>query len=161
MSQETFLFNDTVRENIVFGMEDCTEDMVTRVAKLANAHEFIMEMQNGYDTVVGDSGIKVSGGQRQRIAIARAMLRNPEILFLDEATSSLDNIAEKKVQEAISRIAQNTTVVVIAHRLSTVQDANKVIVLESGIIQEEGTHDELMKNDGLYFDLHAKQKTFM
>lgn len=161
VSQDTFLFNDTVRENIVFGMEACTDDMVTRAAKLANAHEFIVEMQNGYDTVVGDSGIKVSGGQKQRIAIARAMLREPEILLLDEATSSLDSIAEKKVQEAISRISRDTTVVVIAHRLSTVQDADKIICLEGGIIREEGTHDELIKNSGLYFNLHAKSNTFV
>lgn len=161
VSQDTFLFNDTVRENIVFGMQTCTEDMVIRAAKLANAHEFIVEMLNGYDTVVGDSGIKVSGGQRQRIAIARAMLREPEILLLDEATSSLDNIAEKKVQEAISRISRDTTVVVIAHRLSTVQDADKIICLEGGIIREEGTHDELIKSNGLYFNLHAKSNTFV
>ena len=118
--------------------------------------DFIMKMQNRYDTVVGDSGIKISGGQRQRIAIARAMLRKPEILLLDEATSSLDNIAEKKVQEAISRISKNTTVVVIAHRLSTVQDADKIISLERGFIREEGTHDDLIKNRGLYSSLHAK-----
>ena len=161
VSQETFLSNDTVRENIVFGMEDCTDDMVTKAAKLANAHEFIMEMENGYNAIVGDSGIKVSGGQRQRIAIARAMLREPEILLLDEATSSLDNIAEKNVQEAISRISQKTTVVVIAHRLSTVQGADKIISLESGIIREEGTHDELIKNSGLYYNLHAKQNDFV
>ena len=161
VSQETFLSNDTVRENIVFGMENCTDSMVTKAAKLANAHEFITEMNDGYDTIVGDSGIKVSGGQRQRIAIARAMLREPEILLLDEATSSLDNIAEKNVQEAISRISNNTTVIVIAHRLSTVQDADKVIVLEDGLIKEEGTHAELLENDGLYYNLHAKQNTFV
>jgi ATP-binding cassette subfamily B protein len=156
VGQETFLFNDTIMENIVYGIESCTDDMVIRAAKLANAHEFIKEMQNGYGTVVGDSGMRVSGGQRQRIAIARAMLREPEILILDEATSSLDNIAEKNVQEAINRIAKNTTVVVIAHRLSTVQSADKIISLEGGSIQEEGTHDELIKKGGLYQNLHVK-----
>ncbi len=157
VSQETFLFNDTIRENIVFGMDDCTDSMVIEAAKQANAHEFIKDMKNGYDTVVGDSGIKISGGQRQRIAIARAMLRKPEILLLDEATSSLDNIAEKNVQEAINIVSKNTTVLVIAHRLSTIQNADKIVVLEDGSIKEGGTHTELLKNNGLYFNLYNQQ----
>ncbi len=157
VSQETFILNDTINANIRFGMEECDDDMVIEAAKLANANEFIINMENAYDTVVGDSGMKLSGGQRQRIAIARAVLRKPEILVLDEATSSLDNIAENNVQKAINQISRNTTVVVIAHRLSTIQNADKIVVLEDGSVQEEGTHKELMENNGLYFNLYTKR----
>lgn len=158
VGQETFIYNDTIRENIRFGVENCTDDMIEEAAKLANAHEFIMETHDGYETLVGDSGMKLSGGQRQRIAIARAMLRKPEILVLDEATSSLDNIAEKKVQEAINRVSLHTTVLIIAHRLSTVSKADKIVVLENGSIREEGTHKELIESNGLYFNLYNQQK---
>jgi len=134
--------------------------MVITAAKLANAHEFIILMPNAYKTVVGDAGMKLSGGQRQRIAIARAMLRKPEIMVLDEATSSLDNIAEKKVQEAINNISQYTTVVVIAHRLSTIQNADKILVLDNGKIVEQGRHEALLNKKGKYFNviIKAKQK---
>lgn len=157
VSQETFIFNDTIRENIRFGMESCSEKLIIEAAKLGHAHNFIMKMQGGYDAVVGDAGVKLSGGQRQRIAIARAMLRKPEILILDEATSFLDNIAEKNVQEAINYVSQHTTVVVIAHRLSTIQDADKIVVLENGFIREQGEHNELMAGQGLYFNFYTKQ----
>lgn len=159
VSQETFIFNGTIEENIRFGMENCTHEMIIEAARQANAHEFIMRSNNGYDTVVGDAGIKLSGGQRQRIAIARAMLRKPEIMVLDEATSSLDNIAEKNVQGAINRISQHTTVLVIAHRLSTIQNADKIIILENGVIKEQGTHNDLLHSKGLYARLNDIQNS--
>ncbi len=157
VSQETFIFNTSFKENIRFGLDNCTDQMIEEAAKLANAHDFIMETQQGYDTVVGDSGVKLSGGQRQRVAIARAMLRKPEIIVLDEATSSLDNISERKIQNAINNISKHTTVLVIAHRLSTVQNADKIIILEKGEIREQGTHEELLKNKNLYYDLHMSK----
>jgi len=154
VSQETFIFNDTIKENIRFGMEGCAHEMIVEAARQANAHEFIMNTNNGYDTFVGDAGMKLSGGQRQRIAIARAMLRKPEIMVLDEATSSLDNISERNVQEAIDSISQHTTVLVIAHRLSTIQNADRIIILENGAIKEQGTHNDLLHNKGLYARLN-------
>jgi len=159
VGQETFIFNNSFKENIRFGMEDCTDQMIQEAARLANAHEFIMDTDKGYDTIVGDAGIKLSGGQRQRVAIARAMLRKPEIIVLDEATSSLDNISEKKIQEAINSISKYTTVLVIAHRLSTVQNADKIIILEKGEIKEQGTHQELLKNKNLYYHLYTAKDT--
>jgi len=158
VSQETFIFNNSFKENIRFGMENCTDQMIEEAAKLANAHKFIMDTPKGYDTIVGDAGIKLSGGQRQRVAIARAMLRTPEIIVLDEATSSLDNISEKKIQAAINNISKHTTVLVIAHRLSTVQNADKIIILENGEIKEQGTHSELLKNKSSYYDLHISNE---
>jgi ATP-binding cassette subfamily B protein len=157
VSQETFIFNNTIKENIRFGMENSTDQMIEEAAKLANAHDFIIETSHGYDTIVGDSGIKLSGGQRQRIAIARAMLRDPEIIVLDEATSSLDNISENKIQKAINNISKHATVLVIAHRLSTVQNADKIIILGKGEIKEQGTHEELMRNKNLYYELHMSR----
>ena len=157
VSQETFIFNATINENIRFGMIDCDEEMIINAAKMANAHEFITETQDGYNTIVGDSGVKLSGGQRQRIAIARAMLRNPEIMVFDEATSSLDNISETKVQSAINQLSKYTTVLVIAHRLSTIIDADKILVLSDGNIIEEGKHEDLLKLDGEYSRLYQSQ----
>lgn len=154
VSQETFIFNETIKENIRFGMENCDEAAIIEAAKLANAHDFILETQDGYDTVVGDAGMKLSGGQRQRIAIARAILRKPQIIVLDEATSSLDNISERHVQEAINNISQQATVLTIAHRLSTVQNADKIIVLEQGKIVEIGTHKDLLRSENTYFNLY-------
>jgi ATP-binding cassette, subfamily B, bacterial len=155
VSQETFIFNSTVKNNIRFGMKNCTDEMIEEAAKLANADEFILKMTDGYDSMVGDAGIKLSGGQRQRIAIARAILRKPEIIVLDEATSSLDNISEKKVQEAINKISKNTTVLVVAHRLSTIKNADKILLLSGGKIQEEGSHEDLMKKKGEYYMLQT------
>lgn len=155
VSQETFIYNDTVKKNIIFGMNGCTDKDVEEAARLAHAHEFISEMENRYDTVVGDSGVKLSGGQRQRIAIARAMLRRPEILILDEATSSLDSVSERYVQDAITQISKKTTVVVIAHRLSTIQGADKIVVIDGGSIRGEGTHSDLLDNNSVYFNLYT------
>jgi ABC-type multidrug transport system fused ATPase/permease subunit len=157
VSQETFIFNSTINENIRFGMIDCDEEMIIIAAKMANAHEFITETQDGYNTIVGDSGVKLSGGQRQRIAIARAMLRNPEIMVFDEATSSLDNISETKVQSAINQLSKYTTVLVIAHRLSTIIAADKILVLSDGNIIEEGKHQDLLMLDGEYSRLYQSQ----
>ncbi len=155
VSQEIFLFNGTIKDNIRFGDQESTDEDIIQAAQLANAHEFIIDTENGYDSLVGDAGVKLSGGQRQRIAIARAMLRQPKIIILDEATSSLDNISEKAVQEAIFKVSQRTTVVVIAHRLSTVQKADKIIVFENGEVQEEGKHDELLAGKNRYFELYT------
>ena len=157
VSQETFIYNDTIKENIKFGMAGASDEMIINAAKQANAHEFIVNMMDGYTTVVGDSGVKLSGGQRQRIAIARAVLRNPQILILDEATSALDNISEKRVQEAIYNVAQHTTVIIVAHRLSTIQNADKILLLHNGEIAEEGSHDKLFSAKGVYHDLYTRQ----
>jgi ATP-binding cassette, subfamily B, bacterial MsbA len=137
VTQETILFNDTIRNNIAYGLEDCPIDKIIEVAKAANAHDFIMQLPNGYDTVIGERGMKLSGGQRQRISIARALLKNPPILILDEATSNLDAESEILVQEAIERLMQNRTVFVIAHRLSTIRNADRIIVIDNGRIVQE------------------------
>ena len=155
--QETMLFNASVRENILYGRLDASEDEIVRAAKAANAHEFIMRLPDGYDTIVGDRGNALSGGQRQRIAIARAILKDPRILILDEATSALDTESEKIVQAALERLMQGRTSVVIAHRLSTIRDANKIVVIDHGRIVEEGSHAELLARGGLYAHLYAVQ----
>ena len=156
VSQETFIFNASIRENIVFGLNGIEQNKVIQSAKLAHAHEFIEKLPEGYDTVVGDKGYKLSGGQRQRIAIARAFLRNPQIIIFDEATSSLDAHSEQFVQNAIDSLAKDRTVFIISHRLSAVQNAHKILVLQNGKIIEEGTHQELLNNDGFYRDLYQK-----
>lgn len=150
VTQEAILFNDTIYNNIVFGVEGASETDVINAAKVANAHEFIMEAEAGYETNIGDRGAKLSGGQRQRITIARAVLKNPEILILDEATSALDSESELLVQQALNKLMQNRTAIVIAHRLSTIQHADEIIVLDEGEIIERGTHDELMKQSKTY-----------
>lgn len=150
VSQESILFNDTVHNNIAFGMTNATREDVIEAAKVANAHDFIMELENGYDTFIGDRGMNLSGGQRQRLSIARAVLKNPPILILDEATSSLDTESERLVQDALSKVMSNRTSVVIAHRLSTIQDADEIIVLAKGNIVEKGKHDELIAKNGVY-----------
>jgi subfamily B ATP-binding cassette protein MsbA len=157
VTQETILFNDTIRNNIAYGLEDCPIDKIIEVAKAANAHDFIMQLPNGYDTVIGERGMKLSGGQRQRISIARALLKNPPILILDEATSNLDAESEILVQEAIERLMQNRTVFVIAHRLSTIRNADRIIVIDNGRIVQEGRHEELIHQDGLYKKLYEMQ----
>ena len=157
VSQEPILFNDTIYNNIVFGMSHATEKMVEEAAKVANAHEFIMQMPEGYQTNIGDRGSKLSGGQRQRISIARAVLKNPPILILDEATSSLDTESEKLVQEALTSLMKNRTVLVIAHRLSTIQHADEIIVLQKGEIVQRGTHTQLAKVEGVYKKLYELQ----
>jgi subfamily B ATP-binding cassette protein MsbA len=157
VSQESILFNDTVHNNIAFGMETATREAVIEAAKVANAHDFIMQMPNGYDTNIGDRGGKMSGGQRQRMSIARAVLKNPPILILDEATSALDTGSERLVQEALNNLMRNRTSVIIAHRLSTIQHADEIIVLEKGEIIERGTHSELLGKNGTYRKLYDLQ----
>ncbi len=158
VTQESFLFNDTLFNNIAFGQPRASLEQVIQAAKVANAHDFIMETPQGYQTVVGDRGVKLSGGQRQRISIARAIFKNPPILILDEATSALDNESEKLVQDALTKLMQSRTSLVIAHRLSTVQHADKILVIDQGRIAEQGTHEELLQNpEGLYTKLQAMQ----
>ncbi len=150
VNQETILFNDTIFNNIAFGKTGVTQEEVEAAAKIANAHNFILEADNGYQTNIGDRGAKLSGGQRQRICIARAVLNNPPIMLLDEATSALDTESEKLVQDALNNLMKNRTSLIIAHRLSTIQNADIIIVLESGVIVQQGKHQDLMSQDGLY-----------
>ena len=157
VTQETILFNDTIRNNIAYGLTDVPIEKVIEVAKVANAHTFIEKMENGYNTLIGERGVKLSGGERQRLAIARALLKDPPILILDEATSSLDTESELLVQEAIERLMENRTSFVIAHRLSTILNADKIIVLDGGKIVEQGTHKELLRRGGLYKRLYDMQ----
>ncbi len=157
VNQEAILFNDTVFNNITFGVENATEEQVIEAAKIANAHEFIVAMEDGYQTNIGDRGGRLSGGQRQRLSIARAILKNPPILILDEATSALDTESEKLVQEALENLMKSRTTIVIAHRLSTIKNADEICVLHEGEIVERGTHDELLKKDGLYRKLYSMQ----
>lgn len=157
VTQESILFNDTILNNITLGTKNVTKEQVIEAAKIANAHEFIMHMDNGYETSIGDRGGKLSGGQRQRISIARAVLKNPPILILDEATSALDTESEKLVQDALFKLMQNRTSVVIAHRLSTIQHADEILVLQKGQIVERGTHSELLKQPGVYKKLSDLQ----
>lgn len=158
VDQDTILFNDTVYNNIVFGMPDVTKEQVYEAAKIAQAHQFIMEMDEGYETMIGDRGMRLSGGQRQRISIARAILRNPQILILDEATSSLDTKSEFLFQEALLPIIRKRTAIIIAHRLSTIRFADKILFVKNGMITESGTHAELMNKKGDYFRFYEAQK---
>lgn len=155
VSQENFAFNGTIEENIRFGGSHYSQEQIQEAAKLAQAHDFIMRAERGYQTIVGDAGLKLSGGQRQRLAIARVLLRRPEIIIFDEATSSLDSISEKLVRQAINQITQFMTVIIIAHRLSTVQTADKIIVLDKGRIIEEGEHQELIRRKNVYYQLYS------
>jgi ATP-binding cassette subfamily B protein/subfamily B ATP-binding cassette protein MsbA len=157
VNQEAILFNDTIFNNIAFGVEGATMEQVVEAAKIANAHEFIMESENGYQTIVGDRGGKLSGGQRQRISIARAILKNPPILILDEATSALDTESEKLVQDALYRLMKSRTTVAIAHRLSTIKNADIIYVLHEGQIVEQGTHEQLLEMNGYYKKLNDMQ----
>ncbi len=158
VTQEPILFNDTIYNNITFGSPDASEEKVIEAARAAYAHDFIMATENGYNTVIGDRGTLLSGGQRQRLSIARAILRNPQILILDEATSSLDTASERMVQEAMEKLMKNRTSIVVAHRLSTIQNADKIIVLDEGTLVEEGTHLELIEKNGLYTQLYQLQQ---
>ncbi|NMA23954.1 MAG: ABC transporter ATP-binding protein, partial [Spirochaetales bacterium] len=157
VNQEAILFNDTFFNNIAFGVENATLDQVEEAAKIANAHEFIIASPEGYDANIGDRGGKLSGGQRQRISIARAILKNPQILILDEATSALDTESEKLVQEALERLMKNRTTIVIAHRLSTIKNADEIYVIHEGEIVEQGPHDELYELGGFYTKLYNLQ----
>jgi len=153
--QETLLFGGTIRENILYGKLDATDTEIIEASKSANAHEFIVDFSNGYDTLVGEKGTKLSGGERQRIAIARALLKNPKVLVLDEATSALDNQSEMLIQDALEKLMAGRTTFIIAHRLSTVHNADKIIVQDKGKVVESGTHKELMANEGLYHHLYT------
>ena len=158
VTQESILFNDTLFNNIAFGSINATYEDVVAAARVANAHNFIMEMEKGYDTTIGDRGSNLSGGQRQRISIARAVLKNPPILILDEATSSLDTESERLVQDALAQVMSTRTSIVIAHRLSTIQHADEIIVMQKGQIAERGKHDALLAKGGVYkrlFDLQS------
>jgi ATP-binding cassette subfamily B protein/subfamily B ATP-binding cassette protein MsbA len=157
VNQEAILFNDTIFNNIAFGVEGATMEQVIAAAKIANAHDFIMEKEDGYQTNIGDRGGKLSGGQRQRISIARAILKNPPILILDEATSALDTESEKIVQEALDRLTSSRTTIAIAHRLSTIRNADEICVMHEGRIVERGRHEELIGLDGYYRKLHDMQ----
>lgn len=158
VTQESILFNDTIFNNIAFGMENMAEEDVIRAAKVANAHDFIMQTEDGYQTTIGERGGKLSGGQRQRISIARAVLKNPPILILDEATSALDSESEKLVQDALNNLMQNRTSIVIAHRLSTIMHADEIAVVQDGRIVERGRHEDLIRQSGLYRKLNEIQK---
>ncbi len=157
VTQQTFLFNDTVRNNIAYGDIQTSDEKIVEVAKAANAHGFIMNLPNGYDTVIGELGVKLSGGERQRISIARALLKDAPILILDEATSSLDTESEVEVQEALENLMRGRTTLVIAHRLSTIRNADRIVVLVNGEIVEEGSHEDLISRQGEYFRLYQMQ----
>ncbi|MDE6377178.1 MAG: ATP-binding cassette domain-containing protein, partial [Duncaniella sp.] len=157
VNQEAILFNDTIFNNIAFGVKHATKGELIAAARIANAHDFIMSTEDGYDTVIGDRGCRLSGGQRQRLSIARAILKNPPILILDEATSALDSESEKLVQEALERLMKDRTTLVIAHRLSTIKNASLICVMHEGEIVEQGTHDELLALNGYYTRLVEMQ----
>ena len=151
------MFNETAKNNICFGTNEASDEQIVAAAKIANAHDFIMNLENGYDTNIGERGNKLSGGQKQRMSIARAVLKDPSIMILDEATSALDTESEKLVQDALDKLMQERTSLVIAHRLSTIRNADQIIVLSKGEIKEMGTHDDLISKKGLYFNLCSMQ----
>ena len=155
--QEPMLFHRSLKENISYGNLAASEREIIAVAKMAHAHDFIEKLEDKYDTLVGERGIKLSGGQRQRVAIARAMLKNAPILILDEATSALDSVSEILIQDALWKLMDNRTAIIIAHRLSTIQEMDRIVVLSDGAIQEQGTHKELLRMNGIYKDLWSHQ----
>lgn len=154
VQQDVYLFSGTVYDNIAYGKPEATREEVIEAARMAGAHEFISELKDGYDTYVGERGVKLSGGQKQRISIARVFLKNPPILILDEATSALDNESEHLVNQSLERLAQGRTTVTIAHRLTTIQNADRILVLSDGKIMEEGSHEELLEKQGMYYQLY-------
>lgn len=157
--QDVFLFNGTVAENIAYGIPDVSKEKIVRAAKIARAHDFIVQLENGYDTVIGERGLKLSGGQKQRLSIARAVLKNAPILILDEATASVDMETERLIQEAIDSVIKDRTTIIIAHRLSSIKKADKIVVLNDGQIEEMGTHEELMKKKGTYYKFYTLQSS--
>ena len=156
IQQDTFLFSASVKDNIAYGRPDATDEEIINAAKLAEADEFIKELPNGYETFIGERGVKLSGGQKQRLAIARMFLRNPKILILDEATSALDNETERAVQKAMQKLSENRTTITVAHRLATIQNSDRILVIEHGKIIEEGSHENLMNKKGIYYKLSKK-----
>lgn len=159
--QDVYLFHGTARDNILFGREGASEAEMIEAAKVANAHEFLVRLPNGYDTIIGERGVKLSGGQKQRLSIARAVLKDAPILILDEATSSVDTETEALIQEALERLMAGRTTIVIAHRLSTIRNADQIVVLSDGRIAEIGNHAELMAQRGLYWHLNQVQHRAM
>jgi ATP-binding cassette, subfamily B, bacterial len=159
VTQETYLFHDTIRTNLIYAKPDATQDEIESAAKAANIHNFIMDLPEGYDTVVGERGYRLSGGEKQRIALARVILKNPRILVLDEATSSLDSESEALIQDALKRVMAGRTSIVIAHRLSTILAADLILVMDKGRIAERGTHEELLATGGIYSQLYETQLT--
>lgn len=157
VQQDVFLFSGSIRDNIAYGNIDAGEDEIIKAAKLANIHDFVEKLDNGYDTYIGERGVKLSGGQKQRISIARLFLKNPPILILDEATSALDNATEQMIQEALDKLSQNKTTLIVAHRLSTIKNADKIIVIDDTGIVESGSHDELLAKGGMYRELYESQ----
>lgn len=157
VAQDVFLFTGTIRENIAYGNLDAADEEIIEAAKKANIHDFIMTMEEGYDTYIGERGVKLSGGQKQRISIARVFLKNPSILILDEATSALDNATEMLIQNALEELSMGRTSIVVAHRLSTIKNADEIIVLTDEGIQERGTHEELLRQNGMYAQLYQYQ----
>ena len=157
VAQDVFLFAGSIRDNIMYGSPDKTEEEMLLAAKRANIHDYVMSLEKGYETEVGERGVKLSGGQKQRIAIARAFLKNPPILVLDEATSALDNMTEMQIQESLSELSKGRTTLVVAHRLSTVKNADEILVVTDGKITERGSHAELIQSGGLYAELYRYQ----
>ena len=157
VQQDVYLFAGTVMDNIRYGRPDASDEEIVQAARNANAHEFIMNLPDGYDTYIGQRGIKLSGGQKQRLSIARVFLKNPPILIFDEATSALDNESEKVVQESLEKLAKNRTTLVIAHRLSTIRNAERILVLTENGIAESGNHEELLAKNGIYAELYNMQ----
>ncbi len=157
VQQDVFLFNDTIKNNILYGKLDATDQEVVEAAKRANIHEYIETLPEGYDTQIGERGVKLSGGQKQRLSIARVFLKNPAILILDEATSALDNVTELMIQKSLDELCEGRTTLVVAHRLSTIQNADEIAVVDKGQIIEQGSHDTLIKNNGAYAKLYSQQ----
>ena len=157
VNQDNILFNKSIKENILFGQKNATENEVIMASQKAHVHEFVTQFHDGYDTLIGDRGVKLSGGQRQRINIAQVFLKKPEIMILDEATSSLDVKSEEYIQDSINRISQNCTSIIIAHRLSTIRNADRIVVLRKGIIAEEGNWKSLMESKGTFYSMIEKQ----
>jgi ABC-type transport system involved in Fe-S cluster assembly fused permease/ATPase subunit len=155
--QDTVLFNDTIRYNIAYGRDGATDEQIVAAAKAARIHDFILTLPEGYDTTVGERGLKLSGGEKQRVGIARTLLKNPPILILDEATSALDTQTEQSIQESLSEMGQGRSVIVIAHRLSTIADADLILVMEEGRVVERGTHEALLAEGGRYAAMWARQ----
>ncbi len=155
--QDTVLFNDTIRYNIAYGRDNATEEQVVEAAKAARIHDFILSLPDGYDTTVGERGLKLSGGEKQRVGIARTLLKNPPILILDEATSALDTQTEQSIQESLAEMGQGRSVIVIAHRLSTIADADQILVMDQGRVVERGTHEALVEAGGVYAAMWARQ----